>query len=169
MSVLHAAVLIPFDPNNQSYMVVRSTNWHPKPEFRHKLKAIGGLMEPGETIRACVFRELAEEHPGWFLPVPGTSKGFGDEGSKLAADGGLYEVSDPIQQNGICWHVTTAPTDLGQHSFFKARSVATESTPEVWSIGDIPPEDQCLPGFQQCIAVVHEAWRRAYARLRVPE
>ena len=156
-----AAIIIPFDPMNRTYMVVRSTNWHPVAAFRHKLKGVGGIVEEGEAPEVAVLRELDEEQPGWFARVPGTGKRWGEPGTQVAAVNNLHKAGEATAKD-IVWHVYLAPTDLGLHSFRKARSVATESTPEVWSLDAIPAEEDCLPGFRDAILLARRTIFAAY-------
>lgn len=142
------AVVIPFDVANRNYMIVRSTNWHPVPSFRHKLKGIGGVVDEEEEPETAVRRELAEEQPGWFLRIPGASMIWGGKGTP---GGGGMRFAGTVTGAEVVWHVFVVPTDLGLRSFRAARASATESTPEVWSLGVVPPEEQCLPGFRGVI------------------
>lgn len=162
MTTTQAAMLIPFDPYNRTYMVVRSTNWHPVSAFRHRLKGIGGVIEAGEVPSVAVARELDEEQPGWFERIPGTSKKFGE--APITAENGLHSVGT-FEEKGIHWHLFIAPTDLGLHSFRKARAVATESTPEIWSLGSVPAEADCLPGFREVIRMAQQRIAQAYPSL----
>lgn len=171
------AILIPFDPVRQTMMLVRSTVEHPDPRYRHKLKAIGGIVEPDESPTQGVWRELDEEFPDWFdqasylrqalerfghlgyinplgtscNPIKTDDTGFGYIGE---IPGG--ETDDTIWT----WCVWVTEMDLTWGTYIGARQSATESSPEIFSLWE--PINDAAPGFSPVINAVRSAIRSAY-------
>lgn len=140
------AVMIPVDRVHRSYMVVRATHTMPWPHLRHKIKGIGGMVELTDASNLdAAKREMEEEFPGWLIRDPG---------SKFIE---LDPVTRPWGDKGDTqtWHGFVVYTDLGAHSFQKARQVATESSPEIWYVDQGPQlyseKTDFMDGFDEVV------------------
>lgn len=152
MHRIKIANIIPFDPRTKQIMLVRSTHSHPIFECRHKVKGIGGYVEEGETPQQAAYRELQEEFPNWLIRTPGT---------KPKA---LTPVYTPGKQRDeqIEWNAIVINTTLGHYAFQKAREVAKESSPEIWTLDSFPSINDCVPSFQLVLCNFIRQIKEAY-------
>lgn len=143
--MIDAAVLIPYDPQTGVVMVVISTYYHPKPQFRGCFKAIGGMIEPRETPEEALTRELAEEFTGLVDGTPspeyledpwlenrlkvGTVRNFRPVPANPAAP---HMACTPYAKELVGhWHVYAAHAEITKARFHAMRRWARKSSPHV--------------------------------------
>ena len=144
-------IVILYDLVEKLYTVVRSDHLHPDPSFRYKIKGIGGLLEPGEDLVTACLRELDEEFPDvWTRDARKFVKQMDpNEIMVFDADGGISTWHG--EETHWVWQAICLPADLSRTKYYLARARSTESNIEFYTIGTVPPREQCGTGFYELI------------------
>lgn len=162
-------IVILYDLVEKLYTVVRSDHLHPDPNFRYKIKGIGGLLEPGEDLVTGCLRELDEEFPDvWTRDVRKFVKLMKpDELAVYEADGGISTWHD--EETHWVWQAVCLPADLSRTKYYLARARSTESNIELYSIGTTPPREQCGAGFYELISQISDSLKELLSSRNSPK
>lgn len=154
--VQECAFVIFYDLESRLYMVARADHLHPTPSMRHRIKAVGGKVEPGEAgVREAVIREAEEEQQDWCaIYASGLSV-------NSLEDVGMFG------ENGWRTYLFLHPAWLTPESFREAVRSSTEGVPEFWEIDrDAPDENQVAPWFYELLLSAHSTLREKLAAVR---
>lgn len=151
MKTMTVAIAILFDPQEKLYTVVRSDHLHPEPQFRYKIKGIGGIVEENENPAAAALRELNEEFPDVWKSLIKTNLPMAHFIPHTAKTNGGISHNKKGEEIQWYWQSYVFSAKLDRQTYYLARARSTESNIELYSLNELPKEEDCLPGFYQLL------------------